>query len=350
MRYFRENIQRMPGYIPGEQPKNGGHIKLNTNENPYPPSPRVIDRINACLTRDFLSLYPPPLCDGLRKQISRVFGIPEEWILVGNGSDELLNLAFRAFLDPKDTVAYPVPTYTLYRTLAQIQGAEPLEIPFHKDFALPNEFIGASASLKILCNPNSPSGTYISNQQVQTLVENSNCPVLVDEAYVDFAEENALPLLNKHSNMLIARTLSKSFSLAGIRVGFVCAHPDIVEGLIKVKDSYNVSRLSQEAALAALQDIPYMLSNVEKIRKIRDKVSNDFRQLGFEVFPSQANFILVRQKGKDLGWLYGKLREERILIRFFNDLPDSLRISIGSKDEMDQLVHAVVRLTKKSSP
>ncbi len=338
----------MPGYTPGEQPGEGEYIKLNTNENPYPPSPEVVDRIKSCLAHNFLSLYPPPLCQKLRQQISRVYGIPVEWILVGNGSDELLNLAFRAFLDPDDTVSYPVPTYTLYRTLAHIQEARVLEIPFPPDYSLPIELVDTSASLKILCNPNSPSGTFIATHMLETLVEKSDCPVLVDEAYVDFAGENALPLLNRYPNMLVARTLSKSFSLAGVRVGFVCAHPDMVEGLIKVKDSYNVNRLSQEAAIAALQDFPYMLCNVEKIRRIREKMTENFRNLGFEVFPSQANFILIRRKGNNLECLYQRLREEKILVRYFPELPDSLRITMGSAEEMDQLVQAVIRFSQEA--
>ncbi|MGQ9472437.1 MAG: histidinol-phosphate transaminase [Candidatus Caldatribacteriaceae bacterium] len=334
----REQIRRMEGYVPGEQPQEEGYIKLNTNENPYSPSPRVVERLQAFLSHSSLSLYPHPFSDRVRVQVERVYGVPKDWILVGNGSDEVLNLVFRTLLGKGDRVVYPFPTYTLYRTLALLQEAEPWEIPFPEDFSLPLEFISARASLKVLCNPNSPTGTYIFPDMIEELLQASSCPVLLDEAYIDFAPQSALTLLPRFPNLLIARTLSKSFSLAGLRVGFLFAHPEMVREICKAKDSYNVNILSQVGAEAALETVEHAMKNIERIKKTRLWFSRKMEELGFYVYPSQANFVLVRRKGKDLRPLYEELKRRKILIRYFPEWPDSLRITIGTDEQMEILL------------
>ena len=341
MSYFREAINFMEEYIPGEQPEKEGYIKLNTNENPYPPSPLVEKKIKEALGLGKISLYPHPLGGELRERAQEVYGLPLDWIAVGNGSDELLNLLFRLFLDKGDRVAYPFPTYTLYRTLAFLQEAEREEIPFPPDFSLPESFLTSPAKLKVVCNPNSPTGTFLPLSQIEKLLSLSSCPVIVDEAYVDFAPCSALPLLQKFPNLIIVRTFSKSFSLAGLRVGLLFAHPDIVRGVLKIKDSYNVGILSQAGGAAALEDMEHMRKNVEKIKSTREWFSAEMEKLGFLVYPSQANFIMARKEGRDLKFLYEELKKRKILVRYFPQWPDSLRITIGKEEEMKTLLAAV---------
>ncbi len=344
---FREAIRKMEGYVPGEQPQGDGYIKLNTNENPYPPSPKIAKALGDFLAAPLaLSRYPHPLSEELRVCIERVYGVPREWVVVGNGSDELLNLIFRVFLGKDDTVVYPFPTYTLYRTLALLQEARIWEIPFPDDFSLPEDFVNARASLKILCNPNSPTGTYVSLEEVERLLQKSSDPVLLDEAYVDFAPSNALSLLTRFPHLLIVRTLSKSFSLAGLRVGFLFARPEVVQEILKVKDSYNVSILSQVGAKAALEDIEHALHNIERIKETRSWFSRAMEDLGFSVYPSCANFVMVKRGGRDLRFLYEELKKRKILVRYFAEWPDALRITIGTDEHMRILLDHIEDIMK----
>lgn len=345
--YFRKIIENMTGYIPGEQTGEKGVVKLNTNENPYPPSPRVLEQIRARLSERELALYPPPLSDPLRVVAQKTYGIPADWILVGNGSDELLNLIFRVFLDKEDRVLYPYPTYTLYRTLALLQEAHYQEIPFEEKYQLlPEELVQGEAKLKIICNPNSPTGTVVSISEVEKVLAASACPVVVDEAYVDFAEENCLSLLKKYPNLLILRTLSKSFALAGARVGFLFAWPEMTQGIIKAKDSYNVGIMPQIAAQAALEDIEYTRARVEQIKKTRSWFSSELAKMGFVVYPSQANFVWVQLPGSSLGFLYQGLKERNILVRYFSEWPDALRITIGREEDMKLLLEEMLEILK----
>lgn len=343
---FREAIRALQGYTPGEQPKDQGFIKLNTNENPYPPSPKVIAALCEFLASSSLALYPPPLSDTVRKRIAAVYHIPEEWILVGNGSDELLDLVVRVFVGKGDEVVYPVPTYTYYRVLALIQEGIPREIPFPEDFSLPEDFVTASGSLKFLCNPNSPTGTFVPVGDVERVLKASSCPLVVDEAYVDFAPQSALPLLERYENLIIVRTLSKSFSLAGLRVGFLFAHPVVIRELVKVKASYNVCILSQVGACAALEDLGHAQENIRRIKRTREWFSRRMEALGFFVYPSEANFVFIQKKGIDLFFLYEALKARRILVRYFPEWPDALRISIGTDEDMETLCHHMEDILK----
>jgi histidinol-phosphate aminotransferase len=337
-------VRAVAPYVPGEQPDPTRRvIKLNTNENPYPPSPRVLDAVMRAA--DGIRLYPDPEARALRDRAAAVYGVPAAGILVGNGSDELLALLVRALVDPGDRVAYPVPTYSLYDTLVAVQGAEPVHVPFPDDFSLPLGLADAGARLTIVCNPNSPSGTLISTGRIQELARAVRGVLVVDEAYVDFARENAMGLVGRVANIVVLRTFSKSFSLAGMRVGLAFGDPELIAGLRTVKDSYNVGRLAQVAAVAALEDLPAMLGNVERIRRTRASLVSGLTALGFAAPPSEANFVLARRPGVDLGPLAHALAGRDILVRHFATLPDALRITVGTDGEIDMLLAALRDLT-----
>jgi histidinol-phosphate aminotransferase len=338
---FRKIIQKMSPYVPGEQPRRGrSFIKLNTNENPYPPSPRVVRAIASVVKNGRLHLYPPPRGDEFIASAARLYGMPQSMIVAGNGSDELLAMLFRATLGRGDRVAYPVPTYSLYDTLATIQEASVVRIPFPGNFELPVQaLIGARAQMTIICSPNSPSGTIFPAALLARLARGLDGRLLViDEAYVDFADTNALSLVRRCDNVAVLRSLSKSFSLAGMRLGLCFAHPAIVEALMKVKDSYNLSRIALAAGAAALRDVAWMRRNVDRVRRTRESVIAQLREIGFEVLPSAANFVFARLPGRDLQPLVFGLRRRAILVRHFPALSDSVRISIGTPREMRLLL------------
>jgi histidinol-phosphate aminotransferase len=342
---FRPAIEKMAAYKPGEQPGPGERlIKLNTNENPYPPSPRV-RRAVVRVASDSLRLYPAPRADDFVASASRLYGVRQDMILAGNGSDELLAMIFRAALDPGDTVAYPVPTYSLYDTLASIQEARVLGFPVGRDFSIPlDQLAKAGAKVTIVCSPNSPSGIQTPATKLAKLARALHDRLLViDEAYVDFASENAIGLLRRFPNVIILRTLSKSFSLAGMRLGLCFARPVIIEELMKVKDSYNLSRIALAAGAEALNDAAWMRRNVERVKQTREVSIVRLRKLGFEVPASSANFVLARIAGHDLAPMARAIRKSGILVRYFPTpmLRDTLRISIGTPAEMKALFKAI---------
>jgi histidinol-phosphate aminotransferase len=346
---FRAAIEKMVAYKPGEQPRPGEHlIKLNTNENPYPPSPRV-RRAVVRVAADSLRLYPAPRADDFVESASKLYGVRKDMILAGNGSDELLAMIFRAALGPGDTVAYPVPTYSLYDTLASIQEARVLRLPVGNDFSMPlDQLAQARAALTIVCSPNSPSGILTPTSKLAKLARALRDRLLViDEAYVDFASENAVSLLRRFPNVIILRTLSKSFSLAGMRLGLCFARPAVIEELMKVKDSYNLSRIALAAGAEALNDAAWMRCNVERVKQTREVSIARLRKMGFEVPDSAANFVLARMAGQDLEPLVRAIRKSGILVRHFPTpmLRDSMRISIGTPAEMNALFKAIAANT-----
>jgi histidinol-phosphate aminotransferase len=348
---FRKSIKKMAPYLPGEQPRPGQRlIKLNTNENPYPPSPRVSRAIAKAIMGSALRLYPAPRADEFVDSAARLYSIPRSMILAGNGSDELLAMLFRATLGSGDTVAYAVPTYSLYDTLALVQEARILHFPIGTDFELPLDALAdARANLTIVCSPNSPSSTLVSRRDLAKLAKRLGSRLLViDEAYVDFADENALGLVRRHRNVVVLRTLSKSYSLAGMRLGLCFAHPAVIDALMKVKDSYNLSRVALAAGAEALRDSAWMRRNVEKVRRTRTRTESRLRALGFEVPPSQANFVLARMPGRDMAPVARGLRRAGILVRHFATLllQDALRISIGTPAEMAALFKALAPLVR----
>jgi len=339
----------MEGYVPGEQPQDRRYIKLNTNENPYPPSPRVLEALRQAVTDD-LRLYPDPSARDLRTKAADVYGVSPDQIVAGNGSDDLLAMLFRACIDAGTSpeVAYPVPTYSLYDTLAQIQGTSPKTVPFDPDFTLPVEaLLAAGARLNLICNPNSPSGTLTPVSTIADFARRAKGLVVVDEAYVDFARETALSLLGSCPNVVVLRTFSKSFSLAGMRIGLAFGSREVIAQLNKVKDSYNLDRLSLVAARAALDDLPWMNANVQTIREARTALAHDLAELGFRIPPSEANFLFATHAKLGGADLYRGLRARGILVRHFATpaLSDGLRITVGTREQNGALVTALRTLS-----
>jgi histidinol-phosphate aminotransferase len=336
MNYFRQSIHEMSGYVPGEQPPLGTKIiKLNSNENPYPPSPKALKVLQE-IDPEMLRRYPDPTGKSFRIAAGKAFGVPDDWIAVGNGSDDLLNLIVRAVGEPAKPVVCPSPTYVLYRTLAQIQDAEFVEVPYPDDYKLPVDLlIAARGAVTFIASPNSPSGTAISVADLEKLAQDLSGILVIDEAYVDFAENNALELTKKYSNVIILRTLSKGYSLAGLRLGFAIANPALLAQLNKIKDSYNVDAIAYAVAAGAIADSDHKTANAEKIKASRSQLAVSFKELGFEVWPSQTNFLLVRPPNGDAQRIYQTLKERGILIRYFNQprLDDKLRISIGTEEQ-----------------
>src|SRR5438034_2928837 len=297
--YVRPEIAAMDGYTPGEQPQAGKFIKLNTNENPYPPPPGVRRAIEEVLQRG-LQKYPDPMANAFRTRAAELLGLPsKDWILCGNGSDDLLTICTRAFVGQGDLLRLPYPSYILYRTLAQLQAARWEEVRFNVDWTLPAAFGAPAAGLKLvfLPNPNSPTGTMVSSEAVLEFAERLPCPLLVDEAYVDFADFSCVDLVAKNEKILVSRSLSKSYGLAGLRFGYLVAQPQIVQELIKVKDSYNCDALSIAAATAAIDDVGWLVANRGKIVATRRRLEAGLRQLGFDLIPSEANFVWCTHKG-----------------------------------------------------
>src|SRR3989304_2662509 len=251
--YFRNNIERMSGYTPGEEAKDGIYIKLNTNENPYPPSPKVLNAIKGA-ANESLRLYPDPIATAARIKIAETLGTKPEWVMAGNGSDDLLSIIVRSSAGSGNKVVFPYPSYMLYKTLAELQDGNACAVEFNEDYSLSDDFIVGDAKVTFIANPNSPSGTMIPHGKISKIASALDGVLVVDEAYADFAEDNCLSLVEEHDNILILRTLSKSYSLAGIRLGFCIAQESLIQGMMKVKDSYNVDRLSIAAVVAALDD------------------------------------------------------------------------------------------------
>ena len=372
----RPIIHNLHAYVPGEQPKIKGLIKLNTNENPYPPSPRVL-RVVRAATDGRLRLYPNPTAERLRAKLAKLHRCKPENIIVGNGSDEVLALAVKCLVEPSvgpasrlspseqkksetgatpvlrcsaSTVQYFTPSYSLYPVLADIHGAVKTEVPLTPDFSLPSlaelkrgKRWDFHAALTFITTPNAPSGRGYSTRELETLCQAQRGVVVLDEAYVDFANENALKLALKHSHVLVARTFSKAYSLCFQRVGYFVGHPELVAALHKIRDSYNVNGLGQIAAEATLNDLGYYRANFKKIIGTREWLSRELTKLGFRVLPSQTNFILAQPPlfpAQD--WLQ-RLRDRKILVRWFSapEVSRYLRITIGTQREAAALVRAV---------
>ncbi len=346
--YFRPNIAAMTGYLPGEQPRDQDFIKLNTNENPYPPSPKVYTALRKAINPS-LRLYPEPLSDTLRSGAGAVYGVKPENIIAGNGSDEILSMLLRSFVGPAGRVAFPVPTYSLYDTLVEIQDGISVRLDYPADFSLPEALAGQNAALTFLCNPNAPSGTLVSLAEIAKLAGAAAGILVVDEAYVDFAESegaSSIPLIRQFPNLVVMRTFSKSFSLAGMRVGLAFGSEEIIAGMMKVKDSYNLNRLSLIAATAALSDMAWMRRNAERIQRSRKKLSAALKRMGYQVYPSHANFVLARKQGQNLQPIYEELKRRKILVRYFDTpgLQDCLRITVGTPKEVKALLNELASI------
>ena len=351
MPYFRPNIDSMSGYVPGEQPQSAGFVKLNTNENPYPPSPLVADAVNAALQRG-LQKYPDPMAGAFRKAAGNLLGLPPEWILAGNGSDDILTIVTRALVGEGEVLRLPYPSYILYRTLAELQNARFEEVPFCNDWTLPSAFAEASTQsggklkLVFLANPNSPTGTIIPPDVVLEIARKLPCPLLVDEAYADFADSNCVSLVSQCEKIMVSRTLSKSYALAGLRFGFLVAQPQMIEQFVKVKDSYNCDALSIAAATAAIGDRAWLVENRGKIIATRERLFTNLRNLGFVGPASQANFLWCQHPAGNSRQIYERLKERKILVRYmvYPRWSDGLRISVGTDAEIDTFLDSLREL------
>jgi histidinol-phosphate aminotransferase len=336
---LRPEIVAMSGYTPGEQLNDADIIKLNTNECPYPPSPRVFEAIQSHLTGNKLRKYPQPLGDTFRLAASKVLGVDPDAILIGNGSDDILTVLTRAYVPQGGRMVSFTPSYVLYKSLAEIQGAKFEAVPFAEDWQLPLPWKPSLAHLTLLANPNSPSGTFLRPHEVEPLVKSCGGPFVLDEAYVDFAESNGIGLLAKNPNLIITRTLSKFYALAGIRFGFAVAAPTTIRELVKVKDSYNCDVLSLAAATAAIEDQAYYGDVRSKIVAVRGRMTVALSELGFQVTPSHANFVWCVRKDKPVKPIYEALKAKKILVRYMAyPNAEGLRISVGTAAEIEKLL------------
>ena len=348
---FRPSVDRMTGYVSGEQPQEDGWVKLNTNENPYPPSPRVIEAIGRA-AEGRLNLYPDPLGREFCRVAARLFDVDPDWIIPGNGSDEILTILLRTFVDPGQRIAYPYPSYVLYETLGEIQGAEVERIVLRDDWSWPMEEARRQLQecrLLFVPNPNSPSGNRFPDGDLLGLVPEEGVLVL-DEAYGDFCDEpHGGELLKSDSaagRMVVTRTLSKSYSLAGLRLGFGVAHPDVVAAMRKVKDSYNCDMLSLAAGVAALEDTDWMQENAARIRQTRQRLVEALVSRGFDVVPSQANFVWATHPDGEHRRRFEALKAQRVLVRYMvfpecDPVREGLRITVGTDEQVDRFLEAL---------
>ncbi|NUM53318.1 MAG: histidinol-phosphate transaminase [Candidatus Hydrogenedentes bacterium] len=344
MKYGREILRNVEGYVPGEQPKMKNIVKLNTNENPYPPSPRVLQAIQEIST-EMVRKYPDPVSLRLREVIAETYGVDgPEWVIAGNGMDDILAMAVRAFVDPGDAILSPYPTYTLYETLALLHGARMQYVELDGEFQLTEQFYETKARVCFIPRPNAPSGVSAGQKAMERLCKEFDGLVFIDEAYADFAEDNCLSFPKTFENAIVGRTFSKSYALCGLRLGFAIARPEIVRELMKVKDSYNVNVVAQLAGVAALGDTEHFRGCTSKIRRNRDWLTQALTDMGFRVPPSQANFVLAEWTGTPSAReIFEALRARAIIVRYFDAprLRDALRITIGSEREIEALIDAL---------
>jgi len=344
--FVRPEIAVMGGYVPGEQPRTGEAVKLNTNENPYRASDKVYAAIRQAAETG-LSRYPDPAATSVREAVAQKFQIDPRSVLCGNGSDDLLTILTRTFVGSGELLRLPYPTYILYRALAEIQGAVSEIVPFRADWSLPDEFFADSSTQKLrlvfLPNPNSPSGTVIPKERILEIAEKLPCPLVVDEAYAEFADDHCIDMVALCEKLIVCRTLSKAYSLAGLRFGYLVAAPSLVEQMMKVKDSYNCDTLSIAAAAAAIADEDWQRENRQKIIAAKNRLMMRMRELGFNVSESQANFIWNTRTDMPVKPIYEHLKQKGILVRYM-DYPgwgDGLRISVGTDEQTDRCIHLI---------
>lgn len=345
MKFGREILKDVQGYVPGEQPKGVGIVKLNTNENPYPPSVRVLEAVQTTST-EAIRRYPDPVAARLRDVAAEHYGFESaDWVVAGNGMDELLAIAIRTFTDPGDTVLSPYPTYVLYETLALLHGARFVGVDLDGEFQLTEDFYRTPARICFLPRPNAPSGVCPPRSAVERLCREFDGLVVIDEAYADFADDNCVDFPKRFENAIVMRTFSKSYSLAGMRLGLAFARPEIIAEFMKTKDSYNLNAATQSAGVAALQDQPYTASCIQRVRTNRARLSEELGRLGFYVPESKANFVLAHWKrnsptARDI---FDQLCARAVFVRYFDAprLRDALRISVGSDLDIERLLDAL---------
>ena len=350
-RFFSKKYSSLDAYVPGEQPKDKSYVKLNTNESPFPPSKSVIDAVSreACDLR----LYSDPECYYLTKRCAELYGVSEDMVLMTNGSDEILNFAFMAFSDEDHPIAFPDITYGFYPVFARLNGIPYEEIPLTEDFRVDyRDYVGIGKNI-VIANPNAPTGIALTLPEIEEIVKsNPNNIVIIDEAYVDFGTESAVPLLKKYDNLIVTMTFSKSRSMAGARLGFGIASPELIRDMNTVKYStnpYNVNRMTAAAGLAALNDNDYYMGNCEVIAENREYTKRELLTLGFDFTPSVANFVFAKSPEISGEELYLKLKEMGILVRHFKKerIKDYVRITVGTRSDMDAFIEATRKIIKE---
>ncbi|WP_124974187.1 histidinol-phosphate transaminase [Aphanothece sacrum] len=341
---IRECVRQTPGYVPGEQPQTTDYIKLNTNENPYSPPQEIFEGLQQELEK--VRLYPDPVSTKLRKAAAQVFGVSPENILAGNGSDDILNIALRTFVNPGETVAFLDLTYSLYDTIARVHGSSIIEISLNHNLELDQPLICSEAKLIFLASPNPPVGKHLNREYLEKTCEEATGVVLIDEAYVDFSEDNHLDFIHKYDNVIISRTMSKSYSLAGMRVGFAIASPAIIEQMDKVRDSYNLDRLAQFLGAKAFEFQDYYQQIWQQVCQTRNRLITSLRNLEFLVFDSDSNFVLASPQWMTALDLYTKLKERKVLVRHFKHplINNYVRITIGTNTQIDRLLEEIGNL------
>jgi histidinol-phosphate aminotransferase len=345
-----KSVKTLEAYTPGEQPKADNVVKLNTNENPYPPSPKCADTLRK-FDIDALRRYPDPVFTALRERIAKIWKTTPERVFVGNGSDEILTLAAKAFVEDNEAIGSLDPSYSLYKTLAAIRNVPFVPSPLSENFTWQKPVLkanGAEVSLFLLTNPNAPTGTTTDTETIAAFARKFKGVLIVDEAYADFAMTNCVPLATDpaNKNVIVMRTFSKSFSLAGMRVGYCIGPEDLIEALYKVKDSYNSDAVAQAVALAALKDLPWMRRNASKVKKTRTRVAKELTKRGWDVLPSESNFLFAKPAHRSAAELFTELRSRNIFVRYFTGsrTSDRLRITIGTDKEMDILLDTLSTL------
>jgi histidinol-phosphate aminotransferase len=324
MRFWSPEVRELEPYVPGEQPKIQNLLKLNTNENPYPPSPKVVEAVQAVLHEqaDVLRLYPDPDATALKQAIAKQQDIDVSQVFVGNGSDEVLAHIFKAFFLQDEPILYPDITYSFYPVYSQFFGTKTKEIPLNENFEIDVRDYTQPNGGVIITNPNAPTSIALSLAEIeQVLQANPDRVVVIDEAYVDFGAESAVSLINRYENLVVCQTTSKSRSLAGLRVGFAIAQSHLIAALEAVKNSFNsypIDRFAIAAAVASFEDQAYFEEQCQKVISSREKLVRDLTELGFNVLPSKANFIFATHSQHDAGQLAQKLREQGIIVRYFN--------------------------------
>ena len=345
-RFWSPIVGTLKPYMAGEQPRISNLVKLNTNENPYGPSPKAIAAMQAAVA-DTLRLYPDPSALALREAIARTYGVSPDEVFVGNGSDEVLAHAFVALLKHEKPLLYPDVTYSFYPTYCRLFGIEAVDVPLNDDFGIDIGDYDRPCGAIILPNPNAPTGIGLPLSAIETLLAaHAEQPVVIDEAYIDFGGESVIPLTRKYDNLLVIHTLSKSRSLAGLRVGYAIGQRPLIDALERVKDSFNsypLDRIAQAGATAAIEDTAWFDETRHAVIASRDRVSGALRQRGFEVLPSQANFVFARHPDHSGEALAKGLRERAVLVRRFAEprISDFLRISIGTPEQCDALIAAL---------
>lgn len=342
-RYWSPIVHKLEPYVPGEQPKLANLVKLNTNENPYGPSPKVLEAIHLGVS-DQLRLYPDPNASQLKQAIAEYYDVETAQVFVGNGSDEVLAHIFNALLNHDAPLLFPDITYSFYPVYCQLYQIDYQTIPLSNNFEIEVQDYQRNNGGIIFPNPNAPTGRLLALDEVEGLLDvNKNSVVVIDEAYIDFGGETAISLVNKYPNLLVTQTLSKSRSLAGMRIGFAIGHEDLIEALVRVKDSFNsypIGSLVISAAVETFKDQDYFEQTCQKIIASREWVTNELMALGFEVLPSSANFILAMHPQHDAAALAADLRQQGIIVRHFKQerISQFLRITIGTDEENQQLL------------